>query len=65
MYSFTTPSPSQFVMRHPERVLALPLEASVVDLDNPHVLASQLLCAAAEEPLSADAGDAALFGEER
>lgn len=55
----------QWVMRNPRRVLSLPPEACVVDVDNPSILDHHLLCAAAEEPISAAAGDAALFGHTR
>ena len=65
---FVVPYPSaidQWVVRHPARVLSMPLEAAVVDIDNHHILGMHLLCAAAEEPLSAAAGDRELFGERR
>ena len=51
-------------MRHPRRLLAMPVEAAVVDLDNQKVLQAQLLCAAAEEPLD-PALDGPLWGAER
>ncbi|EOD05964.1 hypothetical protein EMIHUDRAFT_453577 [Emiliania huxleyi CCMP1516] len=57
--------PGSWVVRHPARVLSMPLEAAVVDIDNHHILGMHLLCAAAEEPLSAAAGDRELFGERR
>lgn len=50
----------QWVMRHPERTLAMGVEPAVVDIANPMVLEQHLLCAAKEQPLTAE--DAALFG---
>lgn len=47
-------------MHHPEALFAAPVEATVLDPDNPHVLAPHLCAAAAELPLT-DA-DLELFG---
>jgi DEAD/DEAH box helicase domain-containing protein len=49
-----------YLVRHPDAVFGAPVEATVVDPDNPHVLAPHLAAAAAELPLG-DA-DLALFG---
>jgi DEAD/DEAH box helicase domain-containing protein len=49
-----------YLVRHPEAVFGTPVEATVVDPDNPHVLAPHLAAAAAELPLG-DA-DLELFG---
>ncbi|WP_153395006.1 DEAD/DEAH box helicase [Ornithinicoccus halotolerans] len=49
-----------YLVRHPEAVLDAPVEASVVDPENPHVLAPHLAAAAAELPLTED--DTAWFG---
>ncbi len=49
-----------FLVHHPEALLHQPVEATVLDPDNPHVLAPHLLAAAAELPL--DGGDIKLFG---
>jgi len=49
-----------YVVHHPEAVLGQPVEAAVLDPDNPHVLGPHLAAAAAELPLrEADLG---LFG---
>ena len=55
----------QWVMRHPARLLARPLEACVIDAANPVVLRQHMLCAAAEQPLGGQLDDASLFGGQR
>ncbi|WP_270887198.1 DEAD/DEAH box helicase [Pedococcus sp. 5OH_020] len=49
-----------YVVNHPEVVFGQPVEATVLDPDNPHVLAPHLAAAAAELPLRED--DLDLFG---
>jgi DEAD/DEAH box helicase domain-containing protein len=49
-----------FIVDHPEAVFGAPLEATVFDPQNPHVLAPHLCAAAAELPLTEP--DDALFG---
>jgi DEAD/DEAH box helicase domain-containing protein len=49
-----------YVVHHPEAVFARPVEATVFDPDNPHVLGPHLCAAAAELPLSDD--DTEVFG---
>jgi DEAD/DEAH box helicase domain-containing protein len=49
-----------YVVHHPESVFGKPVEAAVLDPDNPHVLGPHLCAAAAELPLSDD--DLLLFG---
>jgi len=51
-----------YLAHHPEAVFGRPVEATVLDPENPHVLGPQLCCAAAELPLSEE--DLPLFGEE-
>ncbi len=51
-----------YLVQHPQAVFGTPVEATVVDPDNPHVLAPHLAAAAAELPLG-DA-DLQLFGDQ-
>ena len=44
----------QWAMRHPKRLLAMKVEDAVVDTANPVVLRQHLLCAASEQPITAD-----------
>lgn len=43
-----------YLVNHPEMLLGAPVEATVIDPANPHVLAPHLLCAVAEAPLRED-----------
>jgi DEAD/DEAH box helicase domain-containing protein len=49
-----------YLVHHPEAIFGRPVEAAVLDPDNPYVLEPHLECAAAELPLTED--DLALFG---
>ncbi len=49
-----------YLVHHPEAIFAAPVEATVMDPANPHVLAPHLAAAAAELPLTED--DLPLFG---
>ena len=49
-----------YVLAHPETIFGVPVESTVLDPDNPHVLAPHLAAAAAELPLTE--GDLDLFG---
>lgn len=49
-----------YLVTHPEAIFEAPVEATVVDPDNPHVLAPHLAAAAAELPLGE--ADLELFG---
>ncbi len=51
-----------YLVHHPEALFAQPVESTVLDPDNPYVLAPHLCAAAAELPLTDD--DLALFGPE-
>lgn len=42
----------QYLMRHADFVFEQPLEHAIIDPENPHILAAQLGCAAAELPLT-------------
>ena len=44
----------QWAMRHPAQLLSMGVEASIVDTGNALVLKQHLLCAAREQPLTAD-----------
>jgi len=52
---------NQYIMNHPEYVFGRPVERSVLDPDNPYVLAGQLRCAAFELPI--DETELQLFGK--
>jgi DEAD/DEAH box helicase domain-containing protein len=49
-----------YLVRHPAAIFGRPVEATVLDPENPHVLGPQLCAAAQELPLTAD--DFAVFG---
>ncbi|MEO7124889.1 MAG: DEAD/DEAH box helicase [Nakamurella sp.] len=49
-----------YLVHHPEAIFAKPVEAAVIDPENPYVLAPHLACAAAEMRITDD--DLALFG---
>jgi DEAD/DEAH box helicase domain-containing protein len=49
-----------YLVHHPEAIFGRPVEATVLDPENPHVLGPQLCCAAAELPLTE--ADLPLFG---
>jgi DEAD/DEAH box helicase domain-containing protein len=51
---------NQWIAQHPEYIFGRPIEEGVVDLDNPHIVAGHLRCAAAELPLAAS--EEGLFG---
>ncbi|WP_046314792.1 DEAD/DEAH box helicase [Mycobacterium sp. UM_Kg1] len=52
-----------YLVHHPEALLGRPIEQVVIDPANPYVLGPQLLCAAAELPLTA--GEVARLGAEQ
>ena len=60
MVGFANPL-DQYFMRHPDAFFAAGHEHAIIDLENPYILSGQVLCAAAELPLSPEA-DRALFG---
>ncbi|WP_053207830.1 DEAD/DEAH box helicase [Jiangella muralis] len=49
-----------YLVQHPEAIFEQPVEETVLDPDNPYVLAPHLCAAAAERPLTTQ--DAAIFG---
>lgn len=49
-----------YLVQHPEAIFEQPVEETVLDPDNPYVLAPHLCAAAAERPLTSQ--DAAIFG---
>lgn len=49
-----------YLVHHPEAIFGRPVEATVLDPDNPHVLQPHLCCAAAELPITDD--DVEIFG---
>ncbi|MCX7776623.1 MAG: DEAD/DEAH box helicase [Armatimonadetes bacterium] len=51
----------QYIVNHPEYLFGQPVEKAIVNVNNPYILASHLLCAAYEQVLS-DA-DLCYFGE--
>ncbi|HEX4359679.1 MAG TPA: DEAD/DEAH box helicase [Pseudonocardia sp.] len=53
-----------YLVHHPEALLGRPVESCVLDPTNPYVLAPQLVCAAAESPVT-EAEVATVFGGER
>jgi len=50
-----------YLAHHPEAIFGRPIEASVFDPENPHILGPQLCCAAAELPITSRELDA--FGD--
>jgi DEAD/DEAH box helicase domain-containing protein len=42
----------QYFMRHPDLFFGAPHESAIIDLANPYILSGQLLCAAAELPVT-------------
>jgi len=53
-----------YLVHHPEALLGRPVESCVLDPTNPYVLAPQLVCAAAESPVT-EAEVTTVFGGER
>ncbi|MBP1928652.1 DEAD/DEAH box helicase domain-containing protein [Methanolinea mesophila] len=60
MVGFANPL-DQYFMRHPGSFFSAGHEHAIIDLENPYILSGQVLCAAAELPLSPET-DGALFG---
>ena len=60
MVGFANPL-DQYFMRHPDAFFSAGHEHAIIDLENPYILSGQVLCAAAELPLSPDK-DGTLFG---
>jgi DEAD/DEAH box helicase domain-containing protein len=60
MVGFANPL-DQYFMRHPDAFFSAGHEHAIIDLENPYILSGQVLCAAAELPLSPEA-DGTLFG---
>nr|HPM61911.1 DEAD/DEAH box helicase [Methanoregulaceae archaeon] len=52
----------QYFLRHPDLFFGAPLERAIIDLANPYILSGQILCAAAELPLTAE--NIKLFGND-
>lgn len=52
----------QYFLRHPDLFFGAPLERAIIDLGNPYILSGQILCAAAELPITTE--NFALFGTE-
>ena len=44
----------QYFMRHPDLFFGAPLESAIIDLANPYILSGQILCAAAELPITGE-----------
>jgi DEAD/DEAH box helicase domain-containing protein len=44
----------QYFMRHPDLFFGAPLERAIIDLANPYILSGQILCAAAELPITGE-----------
>ncbi|NYT07777.1 MAG: DEAD/DEAH box helicase [Methanomicrobiales archaeon] len=60
-FLIASPDPlDQYFMRHPDLFFGSPHESAIVDLENPYIVSGQLLCAAAELPLTA--ADSDCFG---
>jgi DEAD/DEAH box helicase domain-containing protein len=53
----------QYFMHHPEQFFQSRHEHAIIDLDNPYILSGQLLCAAAELPVTTGS-DCRFFGNE-
>jgi DEAD/DEAH box helicase domain-containing protein len=60
MVGFANPL-DQYFMRHPDAFFSAGHEHAIIDLENPYILSGQVLCAAAELPLSPET-DGTLFG---